>query len=161
MGIGIHNMKPSEGSTRRRKIVGRGIGSGHGKTATRGHKGNKARGQINPNFEGGQTPLHRRLPHLRGLPSRNPRGFKAYHKTEYALVNVDELEKSFDAGAEITPEALIANGMLRNLHDGVKILANGEVSKAFTVRAHKFSKSAQEKIVAAGGTVEVLAAERR
>jgi len=161
MGIGIHNMKPSEGSTHRRKIVGRGIGSGHGKTATRGHKGNKARGQINPNFEGGQTPLHRRLPHLRGLPSRNPRGFKAYHKTEYALVNVDELEKSFDAGAEITPEALIANGMLRNLHDGVKILANGEVSKAFTVRAHKFSKSAQEKIVAAGGTVEVLAAERR
>jgi len=161
MGIGIHNMKPSEGSTHRRKIVGRGIGSGHGKTATRGHKGNKARGQINPNFEGGQTPLHRLLPHLRGLPSRNPRGFKAYHKTEYALVNVDELEKSFDAGAEITPEALIANGMLRNLHDGVKILANGEVSKAFTVRAHKFSKSAQEKIVAAGGTVEVLAAERR
>jgi large subunit ribosomal protein L15 len=154
-------MKPSEGSTHRRKIVGRGIGSGHGKTATRGHKGNKARGQINPNFEGGQTPLHRRLPHLRGLPSRNPRGFKAYHKTEYALVNVDELEKNFEAGSEITPEALMANGMLRNLHDGVKILANGEVSKAFTVRAHKFSKSAQEKIVAAGGTVEVLAAERR
>jgi large subunit ribosomal protein L15 len=161
MGIGIHNLKPAEGSTHRRKIVGRGIGSGHGKTATRGHKGNKARGQINPNFEGGQTPLHRRLPHLRGLPSRNPRGFKAYHKTEYALINVDELEKNFDAGAEITPEALMANGMLRNLHDGLKILANGEISKAFTVRAHKFSKSAQEKIVAAGGTAEVLAAERR
>jgi large subunit ribosomal protein L15 len=161
MGIGIHNMKPSEGSTHRRKIVGRGIGSGHGKTATRGHKGNKARGQINPNFEGGQTPLHRRLPQLRGTASRNPRGFKAYHKTEYALVNVHELEEHFDAGAEITPEVLISHGLLRNLHDGVKILGDGEVTKKFTVRAHKFSQSAQEKLQAAGGTVEMLAAERR
>ena len=161
MGIGIHNMHPTEGSTHRRKIVGRGIGSGHGKTATRGHKGNKARGQVNPNFEGGQTPLHRRLPQLRGTASRNPRGFKPYHKTEYALVNVDELEAQFDAGSEITPEELIVRGLLRNLHDGVKILGNGDVTKSFTVRAHKFSKSAQEKLQAAGGTVEILAAERR
>ena len=161
MGIGIHNMYPTEGSTHRRKIVGRGIGSGHGKTATRGHKGNKARGQINPNFEGGQTPLHRRLPQLRGTASRNPRGFKPYHKTEYALVNVEELEEHFDTGAEITPEVLMSRGILRNLHDGVKILGNGEVTKKFTVRAHKFSQSAQEKLQAAGGTVEMLAAERR
>jgi len=161
MGIGIHNLQPTEGSTHRRKRVGRGIGSGHGKTATRGHKGNKARGQVNPNFEGGQTPLHRRLPQLRGTASRNPRGFKAYHKTEYALVNVEELEENFDVGSEITPEVLVSRGLLRNLHDGVKILGNGEVTKKFTVRAHKFSKSAQEKLEAAGGTVETLAAERR
>ena len=161
MGIGIHNMHPTEGSTHRRKIVGRGIGSGHGKTATRGHKGNKARGQINPNFEGGQTPLHRRLPQLRGTSSRNPRGFKPYHKTEYALVNVEELEAHFEAGAEITPEVLMSRGILRNLHDGVKILGDGEVTKVFTVRAHKFSRSAQEKLQAAGGTINTLAAERR
>jgi large subunit ribosomal protein L15 len=116
---------------------------------------------VNPNFEGGQTPLHRRLPQLRGTSSRNPRGFKPYHKTEYALVNVDELEAHFDAGSEITPEALMGRGILRNLHDGVKILGNGAVTKKFTVRAHKFSKSAQEKLEAAGGTVESLAAERR
>jgi large subunit ribosomal protein L15 len=161
MGIGIHNMQPTDGSTHRRKRVGRGIGSGHGKTATRGHKGNKARGQVNPNFEDGQTPLHRRLPQLRGTSSRNPRGFKPYHKTEYALVNVNELEAQFDAGAEITPELLMERGILRNLHDGVKILGDGEVTKKFTVRAHKFSASAQEKLQSAGGTVETLAAERR
>ena len=154
-------MHPTEGSTHRRKIVGRGIGSGHGKTATRGHKGNKARGQINPNFEGGQTPLHRRLPQLRGTASRNPRGFKPYHKTEYALVNVGELDAQFDAGSEITPEVLMSRGILRNLHDGLKILGDGDVSKSFTVRAHKFSQSAQEKLQAAGGSVEILAAERR
>ena len=161
MAIGLHNMHPTEGSTHRRKIVGRGIGSGHGKTATRGHKGNKARGQVNPNFEGGQTPLHRRLPQLRGTASRNPRGFKPYHKTEYALVNVEELELLFDGGAEITPEVLMSRGILRNLHDGLKVLGNGDVTKSFTVRAHKFSQSAQEKLQAAGGTVEILAAERR
>ena len=161
MPIGIHNIKPSEGSTHRRKRVGRGIGSGHGKTSTRGHKGNKARGQINPNFEGGQTPLHRRLPQLRGTASRNPRGFKPYHKTEYALVNLHVLEEQFEAETEITPELLLERGVLRDLHDGLKVLGTGEVTKKFTVRAHKFSKSAQEKLQAAGGVVEVLAAERR
>ncbi len=152
MPIGLHNLKPAEGSTHRRKRVGRGIGSGHGKTSTRGHKGNKARGQVNPNFEGGQTPLHRRLPQVRG--------FKPINKTIYALVNLDVLEDKFDAGAEITPEALMAAGLVRDLHHGLKILGNGNVTKKFTVRAHKFSKSAQEKLVAAGGTVETLKAER-
>jgi large subunit ribosomal protein L15 len=153
MPIGLHNLKPAEGSTHRRKRIGRGIGSGHGKTSTRGHKGNKARGQVNPNFEGGQTPLHRRLPQLRG--------FKPVNKKYYALVNVDVLQQQFEEGAEITPEALVANGVLRDIHDGLKILGNGEVSKKFTVRAHKFSQSAQEKLTAAGGSVEVLRAEAR
>ena len=126
MPIGLHNLKPAEGSTHRRKRIGRGIGSGHGKTSTRGHKGNKARGQVNPNFEGGQTPLHRRLPQLRG--------FKPVNKKYYALVNVDMLQQQFEEGAEITPETLVANGVLRDIHDGLKILGNGEVSKKFTVQ---------------------------
>ena len=155
--IGLHNLKPAPGSTHTRKRVGRGIGSGHGKTSTRGHKGNKARGQINPNFEGGQTPLHRRLPHLRGQPSRNPRGFKPYHKKMYALVNLHVQEEQFEAGAEVTPEVLLERGILRDIHDGLKILGTGEVTKSLTVRAHKFSKSAHEKLQTAGGTVEVLA----
>ena len=153
MPIGLHNLKPAEGSTHRRKRIGRGIGSGHGKTSTRGHKGNKARGQVNPNFEGGQTPLHRRLPQLRG--------FKPVNKKYYALVNVDVLQEQFEDGAEITPETLVASGVLRDIHDGLKILGNGEVSKKFTVRAHKISQSAQEKLTAAGGTVEVLKSEAR
>ena len=103
MTIGLHNLKPAEGSTHRVKRIGRGIGSGHGKTSTRGHKGNKARGQVNPNFEGGQTPLHRRLPQIRGLQHRNPRGFKAYHKTNYALVNLYILQEQFEDGAEVNP----------------------------------------------------------
>lgn len=153
MPIGLHTLKPAEGSTHRRKRIGRGIGSGHGKTSTRGHKGNKARGQINPNFEGGQTPLHRRLPQLRG--------FKPVNKKAYALINVDALEEQFEDGAEVTPDILLARGILRDIYDGLKILGNGEVSKKLTVRAHKFSQSAQEKLTAAGGTVVVLAAERK
>ena len=152
MPIGLHNLKPAVGSTHRRKRVGRGIGSGHGKTSTRGHNGNKARGQVNPNFEGGQTPLHRRLP--------QKRGFKRVNKKIYALVNLSELESRFEAGSEITPDILIATGVVRDLHHGLKILGNGEVSKKFTVHAHKFSQSAQEKLEAAGGTVEVLRTER-
>jgi large subunit ribosomal protein L15 len=153
MPIGIHDLKPAEGSTHRRKRVGRGIGSGHGKTSGRGHKGNKARGQVNPNFEGGQTPLHRRLPQLKG--------FKPVNKKVYALVNLYTLEENFEAGAEITPESLMASGLVRNLRDGLKILGDGAVSKKFTVRAHKFSQSAQEKLQAAGGTVERLPVERK
>ena len=153
MPIGLHNLKPAAGSTHRRKRIGRGIGSGHGKTSTRGHKGNKSRGQINPNFEGGQTPLHRRLPQLRG--------FKPVNKKYYALVNVDVLEEQFEEGAEISPETLVASGVLRDIHDGLKILGNGEVSKKFTVKAHKISQSAQEKLTAAGGSVEILVAERK
>ncbi len=153
MPIGLHNLKPAAGSTHRRKRIGRGIGSGHGKTSTRGHKGAKARGQVNPNLEGGQTPLHRRLPQVRG--------FKPVNKKYYALVNVDVLEEQFEAGAEITPESLVEAGVLREIHDGLKILGNGEVTKRFTVRAHKFSESATEKLVAAGGTVEVLNSDRQ
>lgn len=159
--IGIHNIAPAEGATHRRKRVGRGIGSGHGKTSTRGHKGNKARGQVNPNFEGGQTPLHRRLPHLRGVASRNPHGFKTMRERRYALVNLNVLEEKFEAGAEITPEVLIERGILRDLHSGLKVLGDGDLTKKFTVQAHKFSKSAQEKIEAAGGAVENLAPLRR
>ena len=161
MPSGIHDLKPAEGAVHRRKRVGRGIGSGHGKTSTRGHKGNKARGQVNPNFEGGQTPLHRRLPEKRGVGKRNPHGFHPVHKTVYALVNLRTLEERFEAGAEITPDTLIAQGVIRDLHDGLKILGDGEVSKKFTVRAHKFSQSAREKLEKAGGTVEALAPERR
>jgi len=153
MAIGIHNLKPAEGSTHRRKRVGRGIGSGHGKTSTRGHKGNKARGQVNPNFEGGQTPLHRRLPQVRG--------FKPVNKKVYALVNLYVLEEHFVDGAEITPETLAEAGLLRELHYGLKILGDGEVTKKFTVRAHKFSKNAQEKLQAAGGSAELLKVERK
>ena len=153
MPIGLHTLKPAEGSTHRRKRIGRGIGSGHGKTSTRGHKGNKARGQINPNFEGGQTPLHRRLPQLRG--------FKPVNKKAYALINVDALQEQFEDGAEVTPDILLERGILRDIYDGLKILGNGEVSRKLTVRAHKFSQSAQDKITAAGGTVVVLAAERK
>src|SRR5579862_409316 len=110
----LHDLKPVPGSNKRRKVIGRGIGSGHGKTSGKGHKGNKARGQINPNFEGGQTPLHRRLPQIKG--------FKPINKKRYALVNLNVLEEKFAAGAEITPERLIAEKILRNLNDGVKIL---------------------------------------
>jgi large subunit ribosomal protein L15 len=159
--IGIHNISPAEGSVHRRKRVGRGIGSGHGKTSTRGHKGNKARGQVNPNFEGGQTPLHRRLPHLRGVASRNPHGFKTMRDRRYALVNLNVLEQHFEAGAEITPEALQERGLLRDLHFGLKVLGDGDLSKKFTVHAHKFSQSAQEKIQAAGGAAETLPPHRR
>ena len=153
MAIGIHNLKPAEGSTHRRKRVGRGIGSGHGKTSTRGHKGNKARGQVNPNYEGGQTPLHRRLPQVRG--------FKPVNKKFYALVNLDVLEKTFAPGAVVNPETLVAAGILQDIRDGLKILGDGEITRNLSVSAHKFSKNAQEKLVAAGGSVEVLAAERR
>ncbi len=149
MSIGLHNLKPAPGSTHRRKRVGRGIGSGHGKTSTRGHKGNKARGQVNPNFEGGQTPLHRRLPQVRG--------FKPVNKKFYALVNLSDIESVFEAGAEVNPETLIATGILRDIRDGIKILGDGEVTKSFKVSAHKFSKSAQEKLSAAGGSIEILA----
>src|SRR5580693_1604197 len=129
MSIGLHNLKPAEGSTHRRKRVGRGIGSGHGKTSTRGHKGNKARGQVNPNFEGGQTPLHRRLPQVRG--------FKPVNKKFYALVNLSDLEAAFTSGAVVNPETLLAAGVLRDIRDGLKVLGDGEVTKKLVVSTHK------------------------
>jgi len=143
----IHDLKPAAGSTHRRKKVGRGPGSGHGKTSTRGHNGQKSREQVNPNFEGGQTALHRRLPQVRG--------FKPVNKKYYAIVNVSDLEK-FEAGTEVTPELLVESGVLRDTRDGVKILGDGELTKKLTVRANKFSQSAIEKLQAAGGAAEVL-----
>ena len=143
----IHDLKPAEGSHRRRKIVGRGPGSGHGKTSTRGDKGQKKHGQVNPNFEGGQTPLHRRLPQLRG--------FKPVNKKDYAIVNVRDLE-GLEAGATITGESLVEAGVIRDVRDGLKVLGDGELTKKLTVQAAKFSKSAAEKIAAAGGAAETL-----
>jgi large subunit ribosomal protein L15 len=142
-----HDLKPAPGSTHRRKVVGRGPGSGHGKTSGRGHKGNKARGQVNPNFEGGQTPLHRRLPQLRG--------FKPINKTYYAAVNVGSLEV-FEDGAEVTAEMLAGQGLLRDANEKYKILGDGALTKKLTVRAHRFSKTAMEKLQAVGGTAETI-----
>jgi large subunit ribosomal protein L15 len=119
-----------------------------GKTATRGTKGQKARRQIHPNFEGGQTPIHRRLP--------VKKGFKNINHKEYAIVNLDDLEKFFDDGAEVTPESLKAAGVIHGGMDGVKILAFGELNKKLTVRAHKFSKTAAEAIAARGGEAVTL-----
>lgn len=148
MAVGLHTLAPAEGATHRRKRVGRGIGSGHGKTCGRGTKGNKARDQINPNFEGGQTPLHRRLP--------QKRGFKPVNKKVYSVVNLYVLEENFPQGAEITPEVLMQKGIVRELHDGLKILGDGTLTKKFLVRAHHFSERAKKAIEATGGTVEVL-----
>jgi len=130
-----------------RKRVGRGIGSGHGVTAGRGTKGQKSRGSVRPGFEGGQTPLHRRLPHARGFNNR--------WKKIYAVVNLDDLER-FDAGAVVDPDTLCSSGLVKKIEDGVKVLGDGNLTKALTVRAHKFSKTALEKIAAVGGTAEVI-----
>ena len=143
----LHDLKPDEGAKHRRKKIGRGPGSGHGKTSTKGHKGQKARNKVNPNFEGGQTALHRRLPHLRG--------FKAINKKFYALVNIGALDM-FEAGTVVTPESLLESGLLKDLRDGVKILGDGEITKKLSVSANKFSASALAKLEAAGGSVTVL-----
>ena len=144
----LHELKPAEGSRKERKRVGRGTSSGWGKTSGRGHKGQKARsgGGVRPGFEGGQNPLYRRLP---------KRGFTNPNRKEYALVNLDTLNR-FEANAEITPELLLETGVISNLKDGVKILGNGELTVALTVKAYKFSQTAVEKIEAAGGKTEVI-----
>lgn len=144
----LSNLQPAYGSTHSRKRLGRGHGSGLNKTSGKGHKGQKARsgGSIKPGFEGGQMPLQRRLP---------KRGFTPLSKKVYVLVNLRDLEL-FDAGSVVDLETLGKAGLTGQLKDGVKILGDGDLSKALTVKAHKFSKSAQAKIVAAGGTVEVL-----
>lgn len=145
----LHELKPNPGATHRRKRVGRGIGSGHGKTAGRGTKGQKARDQVPLTFEGGQTPLHRRLPRLKGF--KNPT-----HK-EYTIINVALLEERFEAGEVVTPELLLERRIIKDLEkDGLKVLGEGELTKPLTVRAHQFSKSAQQKITAAGGSVEAI-----
>lgn len=146
--MSLHKVSPPEGSTTRKRRVGRGIGSGMGKTCTRGTKGQKARRQIHPNFEGGQTPIQRRLPVKKGFRNIN-------HK-EFEIVNLDDLERLFEAGDEVTPEKLIASGIIPGIGDGVKILAFGELKKKLTVHAHKFSKSAVEAIEGAKGQVVTL-----
>ena len=144
----LHDLKPAEGATTARKRLGRGVGSGLGKTSGKGHKGAKARsgGGKRPGFEGGQMPLTMRLP---------KRGFTNKWRVEYATVNVDRLN-IFEDGSVVTPVELIQAGILKNVQDGVKILGNGEITKKLTVQANKFSESAKEKIEAAGGKVEVF-----
>ena len=143
----LNTLSPAEGSKKAGKRLGRGIGSGLGKTGGRGHKGQKSRsgGGVRRGFEGGQMPLYRRLP---------KRGFKNVLAKEYAEVNVEQLNR-FDANAVVDPAALVEAGILKNVLDGVRVLGNGELSKALTVRAQGFTKSAQQKIEAAGGKVEV------
>lgn len=144
----LHELKPAEGSTHVRNRVGRGPGSGNGKTAGKGHKGQKARsgGGVRPGFEGGQNPLYRRLP---------KRGFTNINRKEYAIVNLDELNR-FAEGTEVTPEALMESGVVKNAKDGIKILGNGEIKVKLTVKANKFSQTAVEKIAAIGGKTEVI-----
>lgn len=144
----LSNLKPAIGSTKTRKRIGRGYASGTGKTSGKGHKGQKARsgGSIKAGFEGGQMPLQRRLP---------KRGFTSLNKKVYALVNLRDLD-AFDAGTVIDLEVYGAAGLVNYLGDGIKILADGEITKALTVKAHKFSKAAQQKIEAAGGKIEVI-----
>ena len=145
----LHELQPAYGSVKDVKRIGRGHGSGNGKTAGKGHKGQKARsgGSIRPGFEGGQMPLQRRMP---------KRGFNNIFAKEYAAVNISELEKRFESGAVIDAAALIECGAIKDAKDGVKILGNGELTKSLTVKAAKFTAAAQEKIEKAGGKAEVM-----
>lgn len=144
----LHELKPAEGSRSSRKRIGRGIGSGTGKTAGKGHKGQKARsgGGVRPGFEGGQNPLFRRLP---------KRGFTNINRKDYTVVNLDVLNR-FEEGTEVTPALLIETGVVSKERSGIKILGNGSLDKKLSVQAHKFSASAKEAIEAAGGQTEVL-----
>ncbi|MBN1141073.1 MAG: 50S ribosomal protein L15 [Deltaproteobacteria bacterium] len=144
----LSNLKPAAGSTKTKKRIGRGAGSGLGKTAGKGHKGQKARsgGSVKAGFEGGQMPLHRRLP---------KRGFTPLQRRVFGLVNLQALE-GFAANSVVDREVLILSGLIRKNVDAVKILAEGDITKPLTVKAEKFSKAALEKIAAAGGTAEVI-----
>lgn len=144
----LYQLSPAEGSVKKRKRKGRGTGSGLGKTAGRGQKGQKSRsgGGVRPGFEGGQMPLTRRIP---------KRGFTNVFAKVYSEVNVAQLEV-FEPDTVVTPELLKEKGIIKKINDGVKILGNGDLTKKLTVKAHKFSKAAQEKIEAAGGKAEVI-----
>ncbi|MCS4488535.1 50S ribosomal protein L15 [Streptococcus sciuri] len=144
----LHELKPTEGSRKTRNRVGRGTSSGNGKTAGRGQKGQKARsgGGVRLGFEGGQTPLFRRLP---------KRGFTNINAKEYALVNLEQLNV-FEDGTEVTPALLKEAGIVRNFKSGVKVLGKGELTKKLTVKVAKFSKSAEVAITAKGGSIEVI-----
>jgi large subunit ribosomal protein L15 len=143
----LHDLRPAKGARHSIKRVGRGTGSGHGKTSCRGQKGQKARGSVRPGFEGGQTPLYRRLPKLRG--------FTNIFSVDYAEINVADLNR-FDNGTEVSPELLLGLGMVNDLKDGLKILGDGALERNLTVKANRFTKSAAEKIESAGGKVEVI-----
>ena len=147
--MSLNNLKPAAGSKFTRKRVGRGPGSGNGKTAGRGHKGAQSRSgySYKRGFEGGQMPLHRRVP---------KRGFNNIFRIEYEVVNLDQLEERFDAGTTVTPDALRAVGLVRVRTARIKVLARGEVTKALTVQVHKFSGKAADKIAAAGGRAEAI-----
>ena len=146
--MNLHSLKPNEGARHSKKRLGRGTGSGLGKTSGKGNKGQNARsgGGVRPGFEGGQIPLFQRLP---------KRGFKNFNKTVYATINVSELNV-FEDNSVVTPLELVKLGLVKKTYDGVKVLGNGELTKKLTVKAHKFSKSAEDAIVRNGGSIEVL-----
>lgn len=144
----LNELFPQAGSVKKRKRVGRGTGSGHGKTSCRGHKGQKARsgGGVRIGFEGGQMPLQRRLP---------KRGFKNLFQKEYSIVNLNQIDKLKDV-YEITPESFVQLGLVKNLSKAIKVLANGDIKKGIKLKVHAISKAAKEKIINAGGEVEIL-----
>lgn len=145
----LHELSPTQGSKKSVKRIGRGPGSGWGKTSGKGHKGQKARSGrgMHPGFEGGQMPLQRRLP---------KRGFVNIFRKEFAVVNLSDLEKNFEDGSVIDIDALLDSGLIKKTLDGVKILANGELNKKFTVQVNAYSETAKNKIEAAGGKAEVV-----
>jgi large subunit ribosomal protein L15 len=147
--MSLNNLRPPRGAKQPKKRVGRGPGSGTGKTATRGHKGAQSRSgfRFKRGFEGGQMPLHRRVP---------KRGFTNIFRVEYAVVNLDVLAEVFDAGSAVTPELLRQRGLVRETRALIKVLGRGDITKKLTVQAHKFSGSAAKKIEAAGGVAEVI-----
>jgi large subunit ribosomal protein L15 len=155
MALGIHNIGAPKGANRNKKRVGRGPGSGHGKTAARGHKGQKSRSGYSgrPGFEGGQMPLQRRLP---------KRGFTNIFKTKWLEIKLSDLERKFEANEEATPELMAERGLIKKgklkSHDGVVILGSGELTKSLNVSAHRFTKGAKEKIEAAGGKTSLVGA---
>lgn len=152
MALSLNNLRPAEGSTHKKKRVGRGPGSGLGKTAGRGNKGQKSRSGYSAKlgFEGGQMPLHRRLP---------KRGFTNIFKKEWIEVSLAVIEKNFEAGAEVNPDVLHERGLIRKAKHDVVVLGNGEVTKALKISAHRFTKTAKEKIEKAGGSaVEITKA---
>ena len=155
--VGLHSLKPAKGARKQRKRIGRGEGSGTGKTAGRGHKGAGARSgsKRRVRFEGGQNPIHMRMRKLRGPTMKKSMPFEKF-RTRTQPVNLRDLEARFDSGAEVTPDSLRASGLATRRDVPVKVLGEGNLGKALTVHAHGFSKSAREKIEAAGGTCQLI-----
>jgi large subunit ribosomal protein L15 len=154
----LDDLKPAPGAVKKIKRIGRGTGSGHGKTSTHGHKGDKARGTVRPGFEGGQTPLHRRLPKQRGIGvGLSARGFNSgYFKVRYNIVNIGDLEARFESGATVDSESAIKAGLVRTNGYMLKVLGDGTLTKKLTIKAHKVTPSALAAIESVGGTVEIL-----